>query len=599
MSLILSTLSISLILQPNSFHRKFSMKIYWQILKEHRLSMALCLLFMFVYVVCETTLPLLMAKVVDEGIMPKELSVVTSVGGEMLLIAVLGFFVNVGNVYFSSKVGIGFSTELRRRLFSHIQQFSFFEIDTFNSSSLITRLTGDITKLQGVVIMSFRLLLRSPMMVVMALVFVIKVNPALAWIVGISIPVLAIPVYLILTKGFPLFVIVQEKVDKLNSVVRENLINIRVVKSFVREDFEKKKFTISADQLKDAAIRASNVAVSIFPMMELVMNVSIVLILWFGGKQVVQGHLKVGELISVVNYLIQILISLMILSFVFVMFVRASASSKRILEVMDTKPSLENTEEGLTKAHQLDRGEILFRNVGFRYKGSQNDILKTLNFGVRAGELIALVGATGSGKSTLLQLIPRLYDVTEGEVLIDGRNVKDYHLDDLHAQIGMVMQNNELFAGTIEDNLRWGNSKASDAELKWACDLAQASEFIESFDDGYKSLLGRGGINVSGGQKQRICIARALLLHPKILILDDSTSAVDTKTERFIMNNIREVMKDTTVLMVTQRVSNMHAADRIIVLDDGMIEAVGTHDELLKNSEIYKEIYLSQQIESV
>ncbi len=560
--------------------------------------MIFCLVLMLIFVICETMLPLLMARVVDEGILPKNLSVVSSVGVEMLLISLVGFAANIANVFFSSKVGIGFSTELRRRLFSHIQQFSFFEIDTFNSSSLITRLTGDITRLQGVVIMALRLLLRSPMMVVLALIFVIRVNPSLAWVVGISIPVLAIPVYVILTKGFPLFVIVQEKVDKLNKVVRENLINIRVVKSFVREDFEKQKFGRSAEELKEAAIRASNVAVAIFPMMELVMNVSVALILWFGGNQVVSGSLKVGELISVVNYLVQILISLMILSFVFVMFVRASASSKRILEVLNTDPSLKNTEVGLQELYQLKGGEIEMRNVTFRYKGSENDVLKSIDVRIRSGELIAVVGATGSGKSSMLQLIPRLYDATEGAVLIDGINVKDYHLDELHSKIGMVLQNNELFAGTIEENLRWGNPNASQEELRWACEMAQASEFIDSFENGYQSLLGRGGINVSGGQKQRICIARALLLHPQILILDDSTSAVDTKTERTIMKNIREIIKGTTVLMATQRVSNMHAADRVIVLDDGHVEAIGTHDELLKSSEIYKEIYLSQQMET-
>lgn len=288
----------------------------------------------------------------------------------------------------------------------------------------------------------------------------------------------------------------------------------------------------------------------------------------------------------------------MILSFIFVMFVRASASSKRILEVLDTDPSLKNTETGLQHTHQIELGEIKMNLVSFRYKGSENDVLKSLNLHIRQGELIALVGATGAGKSSMLQLIPRLYDVTEGEVLIDGVDVKDYHLDELHSKIGMVLQNNELFAGTIEDNLRWGNPNASDQEIRWAAKMAQADEFIESFENGYLSILGRGGINVSGGQKQRICIARALLLHPKILILDDSTSAVDTKTEREIMKNIRQTMKGTTVLMVTQRVANMHAADRIIVLEDGHIEDIGTHDELLQRSEIYLEIFQSQQMET-
>lgn len=574
------------------------MKHYWQILKTYKKGLILCPLLVLIFVVCETLQPTLMARVVDEGIMQKKLEVVTSVGVKMLLISVVGFLASMANIFFSSQVGIGFSTDLRRKLFSKIQEFSFFEIDTFNSSSLITRLTSDISRLQTLVLMSLRLLLRAPMMIILALFFVIRVSPGLSWIVGVSIPILALSLYLILTKGFPLFVIVQEKVDKINAVVRENLINIRVVKSFVREDFEKKKFHRSSEELQDAAIKASNMAVSIFPMMQLVMNISVALILWFGGNKVIHGDLKVGQLISVVNYLTQILISLMILSIVFVMSVRASASSKRIKEVLDTEPDLKNSAIGLQNIYKLTYGEIEMQNVCFRYPGSENDILKSLSFHVKTGELIAVVGATGSGKSTMLQLIPRLYDTTVGDVFIDGKNVRDFNLDELHSKIGMVLQKNELFAGTIEENLRWGNPNASDQEIRWAAQMAEASEFVESFTDGYKSLLGRGGINVSGGQKQRLCIARALLLHPRILILDDSTSAVDTKTERSIMTNIRQVMKDTTVLMVTQRVSNMHAADRIIVLDDGTIESIGTHDELMQRSPIYQEIYFSQQIET-
>lgn len=578
--------------------KKNYMKRYWLILKAYKWGLVLCPLLVLIFVICEILQPMLMARVVDEGILPKNMSVVTSSGLLMLLISLAGFAANLANVYFSSKVGVGFSTQLRRQLFTHIQRFSFFEIDHFNPSSLITRLTGDINRLQQVVMMSLRLLLRSPMMVVLALVFVMRVNAGLAWVVGLAVPVLAIPLYLILTKGFPLFVAMQEKVDKLNAVVRENLINIRVVKSFVREDFEKKKFRRSAQELQDAAVRASNMVVTIFPMMQLVMNVSVVLILWFGGHQVVGGKMKVGELISVVNYLIQILVSLMILSMVFVMFVRASASSKRILEVLDTEPSLADTAIGLSKAHRVERGEIEFRNVAFRYRGSNNDILKSVSFHIRPGELVAVVGATGSGKSSMLQLIPRLYDATDGVVLVDGRDVKDYHLDHLHAKIGMVLQNNELFAGTIADNISWGMPQATGAEIRRVAEMAQAAEFIESFENGYQSILGRGGINVSGGQKQRICIARALLLNPRILILDDSTSAVDTKTERAIMKNIRGQMAGTTVLMVTQRVSNMLSADRIIVLDDGRVADVGTHGELLTRSAIYSEIYQSQQIET-
>ncbi len=536
-----------------------------------------------------------MARIVDEGITQGDSRLVWQVGLQMVAVACIGVLAGLSNVYASSRVAVGFATDLRQQLFDKIQRFSFVELDTFRPSSLITRLTGDITKLQALLQVSLRLLLRAPLMMMLALFFVIRTSADLGWIVGLSIPILAVMLYLILTKGFPLFVAVQERVDKLNAVVRENLINIRVVKSFVREDFEEQKFHRSVEDLQEAAVRASNMVVTIFPAMQLVMNLSVILILWFGGRKVMNQHLQIGELISVVNYLIQILISLMMLSVVFVMSVRASASSARVTEVLDAPLSLTYPCYPQAEKQGIRQGEITFRNVSFRYPQSENDILKGIDLSIKAGETVAVIGATGAGKSTLLQLIPRLYDVTEGQVLINGIDIRNFTADELHTQVAMVLQQNELFAGTVAENLRWGNAQASQQELEWAARTAQADEFIATLENGYDTLLGRNGINVSGGQKQRLCIARALLMRPRILLLDDSTSAVDTRTERALMQSITQELPHTTILIVTQRIANTQTANRIVVLDDGAIESIGTHHELLLHSPIYKEFYLSQQ----
>lgn len=514
----------------------------------------------------------------------------------MVGLSILGLIVSIVNVYVSSQAGIGFGTDLRSALFEKIQQLSFSEIDRFNSASLITRLTNDIARIQQVILMGMRLMLRSPLMLVMAVFFVVEINADLALVMIGAIPVLGLSVFLILRKGFPLFIKVQQKLDQLNAVVRENLINIRVVKSFVREDFESKKFERSSEELRDMVVNASNVVVSIFPVMQLIMNVSVIVILWVGGSKVISGELKVGELISFVNYLMQILMALMLLSMVIVNVARASASSERILEVLNTEPSLVNSAEGMSNTHKINKGEVVFRNVFFRYSGGENDVLKDINFHIHQGETIAVAGATGAAKTSMLQLIPRLYDTTTGEILIDGVNVKNYSLEELHAKIGMVLQKNELFTGTIIDNLRWGKPDATIEEIEEATKAAQAHDFIMSFTDGYNTMLGRGGINVSGGQKQRICIARALLRKPKILILDDSTSAVDSDTEQKIRHNLSQLLQSTTVFIITQRINTMQSADRVIILEDGEVDAIGKPDELIEKSRLYQEIYNSQQI---
>jgi len=572
------------------------MKQYWQKLKNYKISLLTCPLLVLVSVLCETIQPMFMANIIDNGVMQRNLSVITQMGGYMILISIVGLVFSIVNVYVSARASVGFATDLRTDLFDKIQELSFFEIDRFSSGSLITRLTSDINRIQQVVLMSMRLLLRSPLMLIMAIFFVIQINLDLAFVLLASIPILGIGVFLILRKGFPYFLKIQQKVDHLNEVIRENLINIRVVKSFGREDFETKKFVRRSEDLRDMVIRASNIIVAIFPLMQLVMNLSIIAILWMGGHKVMNGELKVGELISFVNYLAQVLMSLLLLSMIIMLFARASASSQRILEVLNTQPSLGNTPEGATNMRQIEKGEILFKDVSFRYQGGETDVLRNINFHIKPGETVAIVGATGSGKSSLVQLIPRLYDIISGEILIDNIPLKEYNLDELHSHIGMVLQKNELFSGTIANNLRWGKPDATMEEIEEVARATEAHNFIQSFTNGYDTLLGRGGINLSGGQKQRICIARALLRKPKILILDDSTSAVDSETELSIRNSLNTLLNNTTVLIITQRIHTMQLANRVIVLDDGEIESIGTPEELLRHSKIYGEIYNSQQI---
>lgn len=572
------------------------MKRYWYILKKYKKSLFISPFLIFIFVVCETIQPYLMSKIIDNGLILKDLSVIIHVGVAMILVSIVGLVANISNVFISSRTSTRFGTDLRNVLFSKIQQFSFTEIDNFSTASLITRLTNDISKIQQLVLMSMRILLRAPMMLGMASLFVLKLNSQLALIMVVAIPVLGIGMYFLLSKAFPLFIRIQQKVDNLNGVVRENLLNIRVVKSFVREDFEQKKFEKSSDELKDIVIKASNTIVTVYPLLQFVMNASVLAILWFGGQKVSDGEMYVGQLISFVNYFIQILMSLMIVSMMVMAFARAAASSKRVLEVLVTEPSLVDTTDADADRHKIEKGEVVFKDVYFRYYKGENDVLKNINFRSNAGETIAVVGATGAAKSSLLQLIPRLYDVSAGEILIDGINVKDYKNEELHHKIGMVLQVNELFSGTIADNLRWGKPEASQEELEVAARAAEAHGFIESFPDGYNTILERGGGNLSGGQKQRLCLARALLRRPKILILDDSTSAVDTETEKAIRENLRQLLGGTTVFIVTQRVYTMQAADRVIVLEDGEIDAMGKPSELMEKSKSYQEIYYSQQV---
>lgn len=568
------------------------MKNYWDILKAYKKYLIISPLLVIGFVLCETAQPSLMAQIVDEGVMKKDLDTVIYYGVIMIGLSLVAITLSLSNLYCAATTSVGFSTGLRKKMFNKIQEFSFAEIDKFTTASLITRMTNDTTILQQIIHRSMMLLYRAPLLMIMAFFFVFRLDTTIAFFILGALPVMGICIFFLLRKGFPLFIKVQQKIDNLNDVVRENLINIRVVKSFVREDFEKRKFTRSNEDLRDTFVRALNVMITVMPVMQLVMNALVIVILWIGGQE----GLQVGSIISLVNYSSQILMALMMVSMTIMMFARASASSERILEVLHTESGITDSKKALSENYKINSGNISFRHVCFKYDPeSENCMLKDLSFDIAHGENVVVIGATGSGKTTLLQLIPRLYDATEGKILVDGRNVRDYTLAELRDNVGMVLQKNELFSGTILSNLKWGNENATMEQIMEAAKAAEAHDFIMSFPDQYETILGQGGVNVSGGQKQRLCIARALLKNPKILILDNSTSAVDTATEQRIRQNLVN-LTDTTVLMVTQRYSTMSASDKIIILDDGEIKAIGTSEELLKTSEIYREIYSSQQL---
>ncbi len=571
------------------------MKSYLPFFKAYKKALLISTLLVIADVLFEIVQPALMSRIVDQGIQNRNIPYILQTGGLMVFLALLAIVANAGNIYYSSIASVGFVTGLRKSLFQKILQFSFSNIDHFSTASLTTRLTNDANTLQEVVMMSLRLLIRSPLMLVSAVIIAIHINRDLAVIIAIAIPVLAITIYFILRKGIPLFILMQQKMDHVNAAVQENSTNVRVVKSFVRENYEKKKFALSNDELRAIAVRASGTVVMVMPAMQLVMNISIVAILWLGGGKIIAGSLQVGELISFITYITQILMSLMMLSMTIMTFSRASASSGRILEVLNARVDIIDPPEPLQKDIHITNGKITFKDVFFKYHAEGNEfVLKNINLTVLPGETVALIGATGSAKSTLVQLIPRLYDVSSGQVLIDDTDVRSYTLETLRKGIGMVLQKNELFSGTIAQNLRWGNPTATDEEIHAAAASAQADEFIRSFPRQYETQLGRGGVNISGGQKQRLCIAMALLKKPAILILDDSTSAVDTATEARLRETFRTQLKGTTLIIIAQRISSIQSADRIILLDDGAILAEGTHTELMATCTAYQDIYYSQ-----
>ena len=549
---------------------------------------------MIVEVLGEIIMPRLYSQILNVGVETHNVGYIVLTCLLMILTAVLMMGGGVGGAYFGAKAAVNFASDLRRDVYGKVQQFSFANIDKYSTGSLVTRLTNDITQLQNFVNMMLRMFLRAPGMLIGALIMAIAMNPELARVLAVTIPVLLAVEFLVIRTGFPRFTAMQEKIDKLNSRIQESLTNIRVVKSFVREDFEEEKFRESNADLKNAALRALNVVIFMMPIMMLLMNLTSLAVVWFGGNQVIGGKMLVGDFSAFLTYITQILMSLMMLSMLFMNSSRALASSRRVKEVMLEKVDL-NDDDAARKDARVERGDIEFRNVSFRYyKNSENRVLADINLKINAGETVGIIGSTGCGKSTLVSMIPRLYDVDAGQVLVDGIDVKDYSLFHLREGVGMVLQKNVLFSGSIADNLRWGDENATEAQMVEAAQSAQADGFIRSFARGYETELVQGGQNVSGGQKQRLCIARALLKHPKILILDDSTSAVDTATEASIREAFRNELKDATKLIIAQRITSVQEADMIVVMDDGAITGVGTHDELLASNQAYQEIYNSQ-----
>ena len=550
-------------------------------------------LMMLTEVAGEVALPKLMSLIINNGVAGRDTGYILKTGLLMAAVVVCMAAGGILGSYFAAKASINFTTDLRRDVFKKVQQFSFANIDSFSTGSLVTRLTNDIQQVQNVLTMGLKMALRAPGMFVGALFMAFMMNGRLAAILLVVIPLLSLAIGLILKTAFPRFEAMQKKLDRLNSGIQESLTNVRVVKSFVREDFEIGKFSGLNQDLRDSGMRALKIVIATMPVMMFAMNVTTLAVVWYGGNLIIGGSMPVGDLTAFTTYIVQILMSLMMLSMVFLQSSRARASLKRITEVLDTVVDL-NDDQAARKELRVEKGSVEFKDVSFGYGKGGDRVLEHISFKAEPGQTIGIIGATGSGKTSLVQLIPRLYDVTEGAVLVDGVDVRDYSLKNLRNGVGMVLQKNVLFSGTIEENLRWGDEDASREELVKAAVNAQADGFVTAFKNGYHTEIGQGGAGVSGGQKQRLCIARALLKKPKILILDDSTSAVDTATEAAIRESFKNELKDTTRIIIAQRISSVQDADRILVLDDGKIIGSGTHEELLRTCRAYEEIYVTQ-----
>ncbi len=543
-------------------------------------------------VLLEILIPFCMSKIIDVGVAGRDVPYIVKLGAIMVLMALFSLLFGVLSGQFAARGAMGFGKGIRSAVFHRIQEFSFANIDRFNTASLITRLTTDVSMTQNTFMMLIRMFVRSPIMLICATIMAIRINVRLAIVFLVAIPILGSALTYIAVKAFPRFKRMLACYDRMNGSVQENLIGIRVVKSFVREDYENEKFADDAEALREAQLRAERVLICNMPIMQLVVYSCIISILWFGGNMVISGAMDNGELISFISYVNQILMSLMMMSMVFVNFVMTRSSIARICEVLDEVPEIPDVDSEA----QVAEGSIVFEDVSFSYFKDPDKLnLEKINLTVNPGETVGIIGGTGSAKTSLVQLIPRLYDVLDGRVLVGGRDVRDYSLKELRSAVGMVLQKNVLFSGTILENLKWGNPDASEEEVISACKAAQAHDFIMSFPEGYETILGQGGVNVSGGQKQRLCIARALLKKPKIIILDDSTSAVDTATDANIRRELKEKLSTTTTIIIAQRVSSVSDADKIVVMDDGKIDAIGTHEELLANNEIYREVYDSQK----
>lgn len=560
---------------------------YWQFF-----VLAPCL--MMIEVFCDVQIPALAAKIINEGVINNDTSRIYELMAQMMLYVALAIIGGLGASYCASKAAVNFSCDLREDLFDKIQTFSFRNIDKFSTGSLITRLTNDITQMEQLVMISLRMIIRAPGMLIGALIMSFMLNPDLAMIFFVMIPVLSVVIVILIRMSFKRFSVLQEKVDGLNQTVREALVNVRVIKGLAREGYETEKFKNVNGDLKQTALRAYSLTIIQMPLMTLIINLCTVAVVYIGGQGIIAGSMEMGDITAFITYTTQILMAVAMLSFVFLQLSRATASSKRITEVLDLQVEIDD-KSAKYPTRQVESGHIAFRNVNFRYAlNNKENVLQNINLEIQSGQTVGIIGSTGSGKTSFVQLIPRLYEVNEGAVLVDGVDVRDYAMENLRDGIAMVLQNNILFTGTIEDNLRWGDKSATHEEqvqvATWAC----ADEFIDKMPKQYKNYVQQGGANLSGGQKQRMCIARALLKKPKIIILDDSTSAVDTATERSIRECLAEELAGVTTIIIAQRISSVMEADQIIVLNEGEVEGIGTHQELMAHCKTYQEVYHSQ-----
>lgn len=561
-------------------------------MKKYRVYAILSPILMILEVLADIIIPYLMSRIVDIGIANRDIDYIVKIGLLMIASAILAMTFGIISAHFGARAGYGFAAELRNETFKKVQSFSFANLDNFTVSSLITRLTNDCNTIGQVTMMSLRMAIRAPFLLLFALIMAFNINSSLARVFLVSIPVTVIIVAIGLKKARPLFLKLQSRVDRVNAIIQENLAGIRVVKSFNRQKHEEGRFKERNDALRDNALEAISLVLLILPILNLLIYSTIIAVLWFGGQQVVLGTLGGGELISFITYITQVMIALMLISMFFMQFLRGSASMQRILEILNTESEIKEISRPIK---ELKDGSINFNNVSFIYPGSNEKTLKNINFKVNSGEILGIIGSTGSSKSTLVQLISRLYDVTQGSVTVGGVDVKNYDIRSLRDQVAFVLQKNTLFSGTIRENMKWGNKDATDEEIINALKNAQAWEFVSKFEDGLDHRVEQGGDNFSGGQKQRLTIARALLKSPKVIILDDSTSAVDMTTDAKIQQAFKDELGHVTTIIIAQRISSIQHADRIIVLHEGEVEAIGDHETLIKTSPIYREIYESQQ----
>ncbi len=568
-------------------------KILLKSVREYKKDSLLAPLFMIGEVAMEVLIPFYMAKLINNGIQLQDLGYIVKMGLLLAILCIISLSCGMLSGKYASSASSGFSKNLRKDMYYNIQNFSFNNIDKFSTSSIITRLTTDVTNIQNAYQMIIRVAVRSPVMLVSAFFMSFRLNSKLSMIFLVSIFILGISLYLIIKNVYPIFQRIFKVYDKLNNVVQENLHGIRVVKSYVREDFEEEKFKEVATDLFKKYVKTEKIVALTNPLMNLVVNGALICLAWFSAKYIIQGDMQTGDLTTLITYSTQILMSLMMLSMILVMLVISKASGERIVEILQEKTDIKNND---IAKKEVKSGDIVFKDVNFSYTNDKNKCcLININLDIKEGETVGIIGATGSSKSTLVQLIPRLYDTLSGTVYVGGEDVKNYDLEILRENVAMVLQKNTLFSGSIKENLRWGNENATDEEIEEVCKLACADGFIQEFENKYDTHIEQGGTNVSGGQKQRLCIARALLKKPKILILDDSTSAVDTKTDALIREAFKNKIPNTTKIIIAQRISSIQHADKIVVMDEGKIDAIGTHQELLQNNEIYSDIYRLQQ----